>query len=329
MSIVELASPVRADHGIASRHGLDGHAPSPDWMWFESEFLSRSGHRGLRTFDGWLAAKEREGDVGRRIELFCRTHGHPVNDVRLSDVLALVSSEDPSVRTDHALRRPGAPSNASGRCDVWDLRKPDRDPVADHETPWAMMMVFQGFLAQHRAIHGARRLPRWSELLAFLTGAGSDYFLKKLHRDFTQGMGVFSDTVKRDRSAWDAVYDGFLWRWGCLFYSAVREIAIMATLKEVHGIPARYNIMADCLYGVDLVCGDVLVSVYIGNESFRRDGSGRKFRTADKMDVGAFREMTIELPRPRGASYGVPYLLPDATIAKFAAEIRSKMEAAR
>ncbi|GMA16023.1 hypothetical protein E5F05_09250 [Deinococcus metallilatus] len=66
------------------------------------------------------------------------------------------------------------------------------------------------------------------------------------------------------------------WRLGKFYYSAMRELDIQVRLREDHGLPLRYHLLADVLLRTDFWLGDDLVCVYFANPKYRDREVGRK-----------------------------------------------------
>jgi hypothetical protein len=76
------------------------------------------------------------------------------------------------------------------------------------------------------------------------------------------------------------VRDAIRWRIGNAYYSFLREVYVLASLRG-SGVPVEVHPLADALFRVDLWVEDVNVSLYIGNAMFRFGTAGRKDRPDD------------------------------------------------
>ena len=113
-------------------------------------------------------------------------------------------------------------------------------------------------------------LPTWQSLCTWLAGDGADY----LWTPYRQQLG-FEQSTDAEKQM---IRDGTAWRLGNSYYSALREIDIMISLRDA-GLPMKYYMLADALFAVDFWRENRLVSVFIDNEQFKSiDGNGRKLR---------------------------------------------------
>lgn len=96
------------------------------------------------------------------------------------------------------------------------------------------------------------------------------------------------------------------WRVGNAYYSFLREIYLVATLREA-GFDARIHPLADALFRVDAWCGTATVEMYVANPRFKQGDTGRKPKTAKYLeDQGRFRFVRLEMDPQH--SYGVLHL---------------------
>lgn len=61
---------------------------------------------------------------------------------------------------------------------------------------------------------------------------------------------------------------------GKFYYSAVRELDVQVRLREEHGLPLRYHLLADLLLRTDYWLGDALVCVSFANPKYREQEAG-------------------------------------------------------
>jgi hypothetical protein len=75
------------------------------------------------------------------------------------------------------------------------------------------------------------------------------------------------------------------WRIGLMYYSFLREMYAVASLRE-RGLPVRSHPLADALFRVDAWCGDTVVELFIKNSEFKSGRQGRKKTPADFISPG-------------------------------------------
>lgn len=52
------------------------------------------------------------------------------------------------------------------------------------------------------------------------------------------------------------------WRLGNAYYSCLRELYVLAVLREA-GVPAEYHVIADALFRADFRAGETIISLYV------------------------------------------------------------------
>lgn len=137
--------------------------------------------------------------------------------------------------------------------------------------------------------------------------AARDVLLSQANRRAAQMDSVSANEVARD---------AMTWRIGNAYYSFLRELYVLAVLREA-GADARVHPLADALFRTDLWVDDTLASLFVGNSFFRDEGGGRKPKSADLLSDAQppFRFVTIELPVQR--KFGVVHLPPRERILSF------------
>ena len=69
--------------------------------------------------------------------------------------------------------------------------------------------------------------------------------------------------------------DALRWRIGLAYYSFLRELFVIAALREA-AIDARFHVLADCLFRVDFWIGDNCFELFITSPAFKYRQGGRK-----------------------------------------------------
>ncbi|WP_062987678.1 hypothetical protein [Nocardia anaemiae] len=90
--------------------------------------------------------------------------------------------------------------------------------------------------------------------------------------------------------------DAMRWRIGIAYYSFLRELYVIAALRE-RGLPMRCHPLADALFRIDAWCDDVLLELFISNNTFR---AGTAHPTGRKPGVSAY---FSDQPRFKMVSY--------------------------
>jgi hypothetical protein len=214
-----------------------------------SAFVENGGERAAGIYREWeMRADLRAAGVIDFVKGFTHERLYRIDRDELNRVVA---------QTKHPLR------------DIWPRkRKRDQeavDLVADADVPWSFMQVFHMYLEAHG-------LPTWQAFRSFLAGDGIEYIWGPYKRQLN------FDADPEDVEHRSLVSDGTAWRLGNMYYSALREIDILVSLRE-KGIMANYHVLPDALFAADFWCGNRIASVYIQNPDFKSvDGSGRKGR---------------------------------------------------
>ncbi len=90
------------------------------------------------------------------------------------------------------------------------------------------------------------------------------------------------------------------WRVGLFYYSFIRELYVISRFREL-GLDVRFHPLADALYRTDAWLGNVSVSLYIKNGTFRDGATGRKPQ-AEKLighDRPDLRFVELKIPTQR------------------------------
>ncbi|MHB8462586.1 MAG: hypothetical protein ACYDA1_08070 [Vulcanimicrobiaceae bacterium] len=136
--------------------------------------------------------------------------------------------------------------------------------VEDLDTPWSFMQLFHDYVETHR------RLPTWQAFRSWLCGEAKER-LWQPYQEMLDWKSLSSDQRK-------VVGRGIAWRLGNAYYSALREVDILISLRDAD-VQLSYHILADALYAVDFWSAAHLISVYIPNARYKDDGhGGRKAR---------------------------------------------------
>jgi hypothetical protein len=144
-------------------------------------------------------------------------------------------------------------------------------PIADASGPPPLNFAF------HILLEHYRRIPRWTEFYRFLEKHPIFF-----HDFFFRTVGFGKDDPRYDING-GGVMGALRWRLGNAYYSFVKETYLLSCLRHEHHIDARYHFLIDVEWKADIFAGDVLLEIYIGNNTYKSgDVEGRKERCRDK-----------------------------------------------
>ncbi|GAB2507617.1 hypothetical protein [Nocardiopsis aegyptia] len=191
---------------------------------------------GKRVFDAW---RRRKPHVTER-----------VMEHRTSAVYKLASSEIRSLTSEHALGR---------------LRPSEGyqvESIRDWRPDFAFSHIFHFHLEERGRMYSFQEFREWSRL---------DRFRPMLHTPAWEEVKKAIGVGYSEQQAKDSVR----WRIGLAYYSFVREMYVVARLREL-GLDACFHPLADALFRTDTWIGTTSVSLYIKNQKFRDGQTGRK-----------------------------------------------------
>ncbi|MFD9941452.1 hypothetical protein ACFWYW_36375 [Nonomuraea sp. NPDC059023] len=122
--------------------------------------------------------------------------------------------------------------------------------------------------------------------------------------------------------------DAMQWRVGNAYYSFIREIYVVAHLREA-GLDVRMHPLADALFRVDFWCGRTACSLLVKNAKFHKDGRGRKRPTSEILSGAkpSFQFHKIQLER--ASQFGVVHLPSTDQIRLAADELRAAIQTSK
>lgn len=205
--------------------------------------------------------------------------------------------EDACARTTHALARDDGTGLRRGVAE-------SVEPIVDWHPNFPIVHTL------YFAIERFGRPPLWHELREFWrTDEQARAMLGAPARQHVQ------EAIRAGAPAADAE-EAMWWRLGNAYYSCLREVYVLAVLREA-GVPAQYHVIADALFRADFWAGDTIISLYVANAKFRAGATGRK-RSARSLlgDVPSFR--FADMPRLTQHRYGTVHLPSKDEIQRFA-----------
>jgi hypothetical protein len=205
--------------------------------------------------------------------------------------------EDACARTTHAL--------------AWDNGVGLRRAVA--ESVGKVVDWYPNFPIVHTlyyAIECFERPPLWHELREFWRSDDQAQLMLGLPARQCVGQAIRAGALQHDAE------EAMWWRLGNAYYSCLREMYVLAVLREA-GVPAQYHVIADALFRADFWAGDTIISLYVANAKFR-DGAGGRKRSARSLlgDFAGFR--FADMPRLTRHQYGTVHLPSKNEIERFA-----------
>lgn len=132
--------------------------------------------------------------------------------------------------------------------------------IEDFTCPFAFEHLF------HRYIERTKRIPTWQQFWRWMARQARPYFLDRLEPLRRQLRQSYTD---------ERIDNAVRWRLGKFYYSALREVDLLAAL-HARGVPLKYHVLADVLLRVDYWMGQTLVCIYFPNQAYRSGHFGRK-----------------------------------------------------
>jgi hypothetical protein len=261
-----------------------------DWGWFES-FVKTGGPQAAARMRRWN--EKRGGPRYREVKNFLASLQHDVlHRIPLSEIeeVAHLRGGEP---TKHALH------------DVF----PEDGKYAginNFSPPFAIEYLL------HDCLETLGRVPRWKDF--------RNYILKdKRERYYEPFLKTYNLTRGGPGTALgDPHMKALHWRIGTAFYSFLREIHLLTSLRESFGLDVRYHVLADVEFKADLVAGETLVALYVPSEY--RDGySGRKTSITEANPARKTIELRVEVRR----DYGKPWVVYPQSLQEIAAKLEA------
>jgi hypothetical protein len=154
------------------------------------------------------------------------------------------------------------------------------ESIRDWHSPFAYAHLFHFIAeAEHR-------------LLTFNEFIHHTIFQEGMWKDAEQAIEA---AIKIDRVTKQDAKDAVRWRIGLAYYAFLKEQYIMSLMRG-EGRQVKQHPLADALFRVDCWIDDVNIDLYVENDKFRKQKSGRKIKSAALLRdaVPAFRNAVIE-----------------------------------
>ena len=186
-----------------------------------------------------------------------------------------------------------------------DVRKEEAIPSIEKFTcPFALQHIFHNYLEEKGVV------PTWEEFEVYMRQEARGRWLEPLRQTLPSFREVQQLIAERGREeAWKQVQRAIRWRLGKFYLSCMRELDLIARLREM-GVPLRYHVFADVLLRVDFWTGSTLACVYFENHLYRN----RKRRTEE-----FFPEHQILHARIERQGFGKFWVAKDEAIQELAA----------
>ncbi|WP_147300899.1 hypothetical protein [Aestuariispira insulae] len=138
--------------------------------------------------------------------------------------------------------------------------------IENYTCPFALQHIFHDYLEKNQ------KIPTWQDFWLWMTEDARSLWLTPLaptlHKLF------------RQYGCWDRIKRAVRWRLGKFYYSAIREVDLIAHLHS-NDVPVKYHLLADVLFRTDFWLDDVIISLYFKNRKYRDGQTGRKPKTFD------------------------------------------------
>ena len=171
----------------------------------------------------------------------------------------------------------------------------------------------------HQDLEERGHIPTWQELKV----AGGPWHSRIrgvaiAQRD--QAAEVLRRSGATEAEAKHLASDAMQWRLGNAYYSFLRELFVVATLRD-SGIDARCHPLADALFRADAWVDNTVISLYIGNPKYLTSVTGRKNSAAQLLSDARppFTFLAMELATQH--KFGVVHLPDPLSIVNQAAHL--------
>ncbi|UDL05724.1 hypothetical protein [Marinobacter sp. CA1] len=232
---------------------------------------------------GWKELERWEQRRPEKVVRFAKGFAHEfLFKVRPEDVLAVVD------RTAHALG---------------DVHKSEALPeIEDYSAPFAFQDIF------HACLEEKETVPTWEQFREWFAKERRDLFVEDYLKDINPGARTKEEKRRLKRA--------LKWRLGKAYYSSLREVHLLASLRHTYGLDVKYHVLADVRLRVDFWMGNQVIICYFSNQNYRAGTEGRKPRTQ-----GYFRDNAVgfhSVAMYETEQYGRAWLVSNAEIERLA-----------
>lgn len=165
-------------------------------------------------------------------------------------------------------------------------------------------------------------LPTWAEFSAFLHEPDQKkLLLDPWWRDLKPALQERGFRKKDEPRIAEAIQ----WRLGRMYYSNMREIDMLARMRETYNLHLKYHVFADVRLRTDFWVGNANVSVFLSNRTYRGEGQSRKNKAAQFLADAAPAFVFLEVEFPNQRDFGNLYRISDEVMESLAGSIRAAM----
>lgn len=196
--------------------------------------------------------------------------------------------------------------HALGDLSKAETERPENKFAADVTPAYPVILLL------HDLMESLGRVPSWSDFERYLFDH-QDMCL----RFFMEAGGIPS--LQSLPKMWaGSKMRAVRWRMANFYYSFLKEVHIIVSLRRLHGLDALYHPLLDVEWKADFVCGDIRVELYFSNAKYKAATSGRK-TACQKLNPGL---PVIPKLVERTDRFGECWLYKDEVIAELARDIR-------
>lgn len=149
-------------------------------------------------------------------------------------------------------------ASMTGEHALGTLKGKEQTSLIKNVTPTAPIM-----LSFHTVLELYQRPFLWSEFWSFHL-ENEDYFLR--HALNTIGISTKARDVDFESSL---DLRTIRYRLGMGFYTGWKEAFVLSVLRHIHGLDVRYHFFLDLEWKADLYAGDLLVEIFLNNETMK------------------------------------------------------------
>lgn len=263
-----------------------------DYWWAKNE-ASKAGNLD-ETLQSWRRRRKRiaPAEWNPVLRMFQQSRQTALYRIQPGDVYQIAKGPE----EDHAL----------GLVKASEARKFENKFAANVSPAYAVVLLL------HDLLEEMGRVPKWSDFERFL------YDHQELCLRYFLEAGQIPPIPSLAELWSHPKMRAVRWRIGNFFYSFLKEIHIISSLRHTHGLDVRYHPLLDAEWKADFVCGDVRGELFYSNATYKAATSGRK-SPCQRLNPGLpVIPMLVDIPD----GFGNCWLYEDDVIADLAHRIR-------
>lgn len=155
-----------------------------------------------------------------------------------------------------------------------EVRRKDAEAIVairDWHPDFAFCHIFHAVVEENGSI------PTWQELKA-IRGQLDTMLWAPARKIIAETASLISSRSQSLEAYRQRCRNAMQWRIGNAYYSFLREMYVVSVLRSL-GVDALVHPLADALFRTDLWVDRTLVSLYVGNSTYKHAGRGRKQST--------------------------------------------------